>query len=66
MVIDIFEKIDGYHGVYVDRFGFRCAVKGTWALGKFLSWHTEDGKWVEIDGRDQGHVVKETIYKPLN
>lgn len=60
-IVDIREKIDGYHGKYIDNHGNSCKVKGTWALGPYLSWHTEQGDWVEIDGANQGFEVPELI-----
>ena len=57
MIDQVAEKIDGFHGKYTDSEGNSCRVKGTFALGPCLSWHTEDGNWVEIEGEDQGYVV---------
>ncbi len=61
MIRNIVEKIDGYHGEYVDRFGKACKVKGTYALGVPMSWHDDKGNWLEICGHNQGRDVETLI-----
>jgi hypothetical protein len=61
MITNTREKIDGFHGTFVDKNRNSCHVKGTFALGPILSWHTDDGHWVEIDGYDQGYTIPQEV-----
>jgi hypothetical protein len=58
-VTNITNRIDGYHGVYTDKNGVSCKVKGTFALGAALSWYNKDGDYMVICGHDQGRLVRD-------
>jgi hypothetical protein len=56
-ISQVVERIDGYHGIYTDRLGNTCKVKGTFAFGFLLSWYDEQGNYMVICGHDQKRLV---------
>lgn len=57
MITNIRETLVGYQGTYTDRHGTSVPVRGTFAFGPALSWHTESGTYVVISGYDQRRII---------